>query len=299
MIFALIFLGVCTFILIKNVETTVGDILTCSFISLIFFSFAIIPFIYNRKAYLHIDDDKIIGRFGFFNKLECNISDITFVLPQFDTLHIVLNDRKYSVKGINNAYDISAYIRQKIPFSPYNVTEEIIEKHIKEPKKKQKNNIILVFCMLILSFAWLFITVFLTEEKELSEFTRTDWIYFCIMLILEIPTVISMYVFAIKSGKGNLQFQKHVYKIKRSIVESTPLLSGPGCLKSVFTDSECSQRITLYCNCVENDPLSVCYNVEIIDESFNLIFQYQSEIVTIENVNEMFVGTLDITNKFV
>jgi len=293
----LIWLGLCVFFMVEKNMTAAGDIFAFSFVTIIFFSFTIIPFLYNHKAYLYINDNKIVGKFGFFKRLECNISEVTFVLAQNDTIHIVLKDRKYYIMGIKNAYAVTASTQQKMPFSPCDVTEEEIE-NIKKRTQKRKKNIILVFCTLGLSFAWLFITIFLTGAKDLPEFNRLDWIFFWIMWILEIPTVISMFIFAIMSGKGNLQFEKQIYDVKRSVLETSPLLWGPGHLRAVLTDSICSRRITVYCGCVENDPLSTCCRVEILDANYKLQFLFQTEIFTMENFDEEFEGLVDITDKF-
>lgn len=288
LILDLIWLGLCVFFVVLKNMTTASDIFGFSFLTIIFFSFTIIPFLYNRKAYLYINDNKIVGKFGFFKKLECNISEVTFVLTQVDTIHIVLKDRKYYIMGIKNAYAISAFIQQKMPFSPCDVTEEEIE-NIKKRSQNQKKNIILVFCTIALSFVWLLVAVFLIgSSKEFSDFTQRDWGIFAILCALELPTVITMFVFAIRSRKGNLRLEKQIYDVKRSVLETSPLLWGPGYLRAVLTDSICSQRITVYCDCVENDPRSACYNVEIFDENYKLRFLYQSDIFLIENFDEMF-----------
>ena len=112
----LVWLGLCVFMLVEKSMTTAGDIFAFSFLTIIFFSFTIIPFLYNHKAYLYINDNKIVGKFGFFKRLECNISEVTFVLAQNNTIHIVLKDRKYHIMGIQNAYAISAFIQQKCRF---------------------------------------------------------------------------------------------------------------------------------------------------------------------------------------
>lgn len=298
LILDLIWLGLCVFFMVEKNMTAAGDIFGFSFVTIIFFSFTIIPFLYNHKAYLYINDNKIVGKFGFFKRLECNISEVTFVLAQNDTIHIVLKDRKYYIMGIKNAYAISAFIQQKMPFSPCDVTEALVER-IKKRTQGRKKNIIMVFCALGLSFVWLLVAVFLIgSSKEFSDFTQRDWGIFAILCALELPTVIAMFVFAIRSGKGNLRLEKQIYEIKRSVLENTPLLLGPGYLKSVLTNAGCSQRITVYCGCVENDPLSACYNIEIFDENYKLKFLYQTEIFTIENFDEAFEGLLDLTDKF-
>lgn len=297
LILDLAWLGLCVFFVGKKGMTSAGDIFGLSFVTIIFFSFTIIPYLYNHKAYLHINGNKIVGKFGFFKRLECDMSEVTFVLAQFDALHIVLKDRKYYILGILNTYAVSTFIQQKMPFSPCEVTEETIE-NIKKRTQNRKKNIILVFCTLGLSFAWLFITIFLTGARELPEFNRLDWIFFWVMWVLEIPTVIAMFVFAIRSGKRNIQLEKQIYDIKRSVFETSPPLWGPGHLRAVLMDSICSRRIAVYCGCVENDPRSTCCRIEILDENYKLQFLFQTEIFTMENFDEEFEGLVDITDKF-
>ena len=125
--------------------TTAGDVFGFSFVTIIFFSFTIIPFLYNHKAYLYINDNKIVGKFGFFKRMECNISEVTFVLAQDDTIHIVLKDQKYYIMGIKNAYAISTFIQQKMPFSPCEVTEALVERIKKRTQDRKKNIIKFLF----------------------------------------------------------------------------------------------------------------------------------------------------------
>ena len=296
LILDLIWLGLCVFFMVEKNMTAAGDIFAFSFVTIIFFSFTIIPFLYNHKAYLYINDNKIVGKFGFFKRLECNISEVTFVLAQNDTINIVLKDRKYYIMGIKNAYAISAFIQQKMPFSPCKVTNEAVE-NIKKRVKDRRKNIIFVICGIGLSFAWLFITIFLTGARDLPEFSRVDWIIFSIMCILEIPTIIAMFIFAIKSRKGNIGFEKQIYDVKRSVLETAPLLWGPGDLRAVLVDILCSKRITVYCGCVESNPLSTCCNIEILDENFNLQFLFQTETFIMENFDEEFEGLVNLTDK--
>ncbi|MBQ7829025.1 MAG: hypothetical protein IJ345_02000 [Clostridia bacterium] len=298
LIISLIVVGVCVFVLVKDSTTMVGDIIACCFIPIIYLSFAIIPFIYNHKAYLHINDNKIIGKFGLLKRLECDVTDVTFALAKFDTLHIVLKDKKYCIRGIENAYAISAFIQQKMPFSPCAVTKEVIE-NIKKRTKNRKRYIIWVYCLVGLSFVWVFITMFLTGLRDLPEFSQMDWIFFWIMWALEVPTVIAMFVFAIRSRKGNLKFEKQNYEIRRSVLESAPLLSGPGYLMAVFADCEFTQRITLYGGCIESDPLSACYYIEVLNEDYKPKTLFQTEIFISEDYDEMFGVFLNITDKFI
>jgi hypothetical protein len=294
LILALIWSGVCAFLIIENNITGVINLL----VAIIMCAFGVIPFLYNYKAYLHINDNKIISRFGFFKRLECDITDVTFVLPRFDTMHILLKDRKHYIMGIKNAYEIGAFIMQRIPFLPYDNRQDVIV-DVKKRNQSIKKNSVLTFCAIGLSFAWVFITVFLTGARDLPKFNNTDWIIFSIMCFLEVLTVIAMFTFAIKARRGNpVRLEEQIYKIKRSTIETTPLLSVPGRIKSVLADPFFSHRITVCCNIIENNDEAFFYHIEIFNEDFNLKFLYQSKIFEGDEISEMFEGCLDITEKF-
>ncbi len=298
LVLALIWSGLVAFMFIQKRLSGGGDIVASLLVTSAIYAVAVMPFLYNRKAYLHIHGNQITGRFGLFKRLDCDITDITFVLAQFDQLHILTKDRKYRIQGVKNASAISAFIKQRIPFTPCKLTKDVLEntkKHIRNRNKK----LILVFCTMGLSFVWLFITVFLTDAKDLPEFNSADWKIFSVFCVVEALTVITMLTLAIKSGKGNLQIEKQVYEVKRSVLESTALLPGPGYVKAVLTDSECSCRITVYYGCIENEAFSAYYTTEGLDTNYNLRFLYQSEVFTSEEFTLMFQGFLDITDTFI
>lgn len=69
--------------------------------------------------------------------------------------------------------------------------------------KKAKKYLIATITSIIMMFVWIFITVFLTGGKEISEFTSTDISIFIAFILLEIITCIVMFIFATKAGKEN------------------------------------------------------------------------------------------------
>ncbi len=294
---ALAWSGLCIFIIIQNNLTGAGDIIGCALITLISLAFAIIPLLYNRKAYLHIYGKKISGRFGFFKRVECELNDVTFVMPQLETVHIVIKNKNYHILGIKNAYDVSAFIRERIPFSPKVVTEELIS-DIEKRHKSRKKTVFLVFLMLGLSFVWIFATIFLTGARDIPEFSKTDWIIFSVMWVLEIPTIVAMFVFALSTRKINLPLEKEEYELRRSIFETSPLLIVPMHVSSVFIDVNAFKRITLY-DIDENGKKLFLYNIEFLDENYKPVFMYQSENIEYEEFSPITSKLLNITEKFI
>ena len=279
LVMGLMWLALSGLLIIKKNITGIGDMIACILVAIIICSAGVVPFLYNYKAYLCIDNNRIKGRFGFFKRLDCDIADVTLVFARFDTMHVVLKDRKYYIMGVENAYELSAFIRQSMPFSPQPVTKERIE-NVKKCSRDQKKNTMLVFCGVGLSFVWIFITMFLTGARDTSDFSSMDWVYFSIMCVLEVPTLIAAFVFAIRAYKTNFPLEKQIYELRRSIMETSPLLSVPGTVKAVLINAD-AFRITVH-TCIENDDRSVCYCVESIDQNYNLTLVYQSEILDSE-----------------
>ncbi|MBO7740131.1 MAG: hypothetical protein J6S34_01250, partial [Clostridia bacterium] len=86
LVLALIWSGLVAFMFIEKRLSGGGDIVASLLVTIAIYTVAVMPFLYNRKAYLHINGNQITGRFGLFKRLDCDITDITFVLAQFDQL---------------------------------------------------------------------------------------------------------------------------------------------------------------------------------------------------------------------
>lgn len=294
----LLFSGVCWFIVVSRDLAGKGNVFVCVFVSVISCSFGIFPSLYNYKAYLHIDDRKISGRFGFFKRVECEIGDVDFAVVEIDGVRLLLKDRKYYIRGIQNAYEVCAFLVPKLPFCFDGNKQDAIS-DLKKHEKNLKKNTILTFCVAGLPFVWILVAVFLTGARELSEFNSTDWIIFSIMCVLEISTVIAMFTFAMKTRQAHpIDLEKRIYGIRRTTIETTPLLKSPWNVKAVLTDVYFFHRITVYDRCIENNGDSFCYRTEVFDENFNLKFLWESEIFESPVPLEMFENLLDITDTY-
>lgn len=287
------------YMFIKGKMDGLDDTILCTVIIMICCAFGIVPFLYNHKAFLKIDNGKIVGRFGFFKHIEGELSDVVFTMALVDSLHIVFKDRKYYILGIKNPYQLSAYIKRRLSFSPRPVTEDDLIK-AKGRKNTLNKHVILIFCMIALAFLWIVLTMlFIEDSKEFSDFTRQDWICFTLLCCLELPTVFFMFFFALSARKGSLGTEKELYEIKRSLMESTPLSTTIGRIEAVLLDVEFFRRITVISGCIENNEHATYFNIEQLDKNFDLKFVYQSEIFeNKECVLPFFEELCDITEKF-
>ena len=108
-----------------------------------------------------------------------------------------------------------------------------------------------------------------------------------------------MFVFAIKSGKQNLQLEKQIYENKRSVLEKTPLLPGNGKCFAVLTDADCNTRVTLYQDGTRSKTEIASFFVEDFDQSFRLTCRYSSDsYYEAGGLLEYFAGLWNITDNY-
>ena len=288
----LCFIGLYIFLNVVDSEAT-SELLTFLIIGILI-CMAVIPlWLLNFGAFIRIDEDSIKAKYHWFSKINCKLSDVTFAEARVNTLIIQLKDGKtHTIMGIKNSWSLASIIRRNMSFE---VTEEpkvLIEKlnNLKSAKKKQF--IYVCYCVALM-FINIFITVFLTGEREMYEFSKTDWTVFAIMGVIEIVTVIATFYFAGRTGKNNIPIEKLRYEIQRRIVETHPLL--PGFVIAVYTDENYTGRITLFGYPPES---AIYYSVQEFASDYTLFKTYTSE--TYENQNELpesFEGLIDITEK--
>ena len=144
-----------------------------------------------------------------------------------------------------------------------------------------------------LMFINISVTVFLTGEREMLEFSNIDWTTFAIMCAIEIVTVIITFYFASKTGKNNIPIEKLQYEIQRRIIETNPL--SPGYIIAVYTDNNYTDRVTIYGYPHQS---TVYYLVQELDSEYNLVRAYLSDTYeSQEDLPEDFEALIDITNK--
>ena len=142
-------------------------------------------------------------------------------------------------------------------------------------------------------FINIFVTVFLTGEREMHEFSKIDWTIFAIMCAIEIATIIATFYFAQKTGGNNIPIEKLRYEIQRRIIETQPLL--PGFVIAVYTDENYTGRITLFG--YPHDS-AVYYSVQEFASDYTLFRAYTSDVY--DSQDELpadFETLIDITDK--
>ncbi len=282
------------YIFLSNVDSQAANgSLFFLLLGIIYCLAAIPPLTLNYGAYLHVSEESIKAKYHWFGKIDCKLSDVEFVFPQTNTLTIYLkNGKYYTVMGISNAWQIASFIRQHIFFEAKESAETLIEKRNKLKSSRKKDLIYTCICSVFM-FVNIFITVFLTGERELHEFNKTDWIIMAFFIVIEIATLVAAFYFANKTGKKNIPLEKLNYEIQRTVIETETLPSGN--MRKVFTDENYTYRITVFGYPNDN---SVYYTVEELSPDYSLIEVAESEIFeNFEQISDYFKSLIDITEK--
>jgi hypothetical protein len=219
---------------------------------------------------------------------------VTFVFPQINTLTICLKGGKYyTIMGISNSWQVASFISHRISFEAKDPPEALIKKLDQSKRSKMQY---LIRCSIATAFMLItpFITLFLTEEKSMHEFTRTDWIITAVMGIILIFSTVDAFRFANKTGKMNIPLEKLHYEIRRTVIETEPLIYGNAI--KVFINEDANMRLTVF-GYPNSD--SVYYTIEqIFPDNFSLCKIHESPLINIAELPESFDECIEITKNF-
>ena len=288
----LFFIGLYFFINITD-PTATGETLTFLIMGILIILVVIPSWLLNYGAFIHVDEDSIKAKYHWFGKIDCKLSDVTFAMPQVNTLIIQLKDGKtHTIMGVENSWPLAYVIRRNMHFESTEQPEMLIEK-LNNLKSAKKKGLVYVCFGVALMFINIFVAVFLTGEREMHQFSNGDWTIFSVMCAIEIVTVIATFYFAQKTGKNNVPIEKLKYEIKRRIIETQPLL--PGFVIAVYTDENYMGRITVFGYPNDN---AVYYSVQEFASDYTLFRAYTSDVYNSqEELPTDFEGLIDITNK--
>ena len=288
----LAFIGMYIFLNIVD-PTATSKLLTFLIVGIMICLVVIPSWLLNSGAFIHIDEDSIKAKYHWFGKIDCKLSDVVFAVARVNTLIIQLKDGKtHTIMGIENSWPLASIIRRNMSFEVTEQPETLNEK-LNNLKANKKNGLIYVCSGVALMFVIIFITVFLTGEREIHEFSNIDWTIFAIMLATEIATAVATFYFAWKTGKNNIPIEKLQYEIQRRIIETQPLLTG--FVIAVYTDENYTGRITLFG--YPNDS-AVYYSVQALASDYTLFRAYTSDVYdSQEELPANFETLIDITEK--
>ena len=288
----LCFIGLYIFLNIVDPEAT-SELLTFLIVGILIILVVIPSWLLNFGAFVHIDETSIKAKYHWFGKIDCKLSDVVFAVARVNTLIIQIKDGKtHTIMGIENSWPLCSVIRRNMSFDVTEQPETLNEK-LNNLKATKKNGLIYVCSGVALMFVIIFITVFLTGEREMHEFSNIDWTIFAIMVATEIATAVATFYFAGKTGKNNIPIEKLQYEIQRRIIETQPLL--PGFVIAVYTDENYTGRITLFG--YPHDS-AVYYSVQEFASDYTLFRAYTSDVYgSQEELPADFETLIDITDR--
>lgn len=296
-LFLLFVCGLCfmgLYFFLNIVDTTATNELLTFLIMGILICLVVIPsWLLNLGAFIRIDANSIKAKYHWFGRIDCSLSDVAFVAARVNTLIIQLKDGKtHTIMGVGNPWSLASFIRRKMSFDVTEQPKTLLEE-LNNLKTAKKTGLIYVCAGVAFMFINIFVTVFLTGEKEMHEFSNIDWTIFAVMGAIEFAAVMITFYFAGKTGKNNIPIEKLQYSIQRRIIETQPLL--PGFVTAVYTDDNYSSRITLF-----TDPhhRAVYYSVQEFASDYTLFRTYTSDVyASQEELPVQFETLIEITEK--
>lgn len=246
----------------------------------------------SGKRYFHVGEDGIYARFSLKKELKCGYDEIAFVNHGGDTLGVKLKNGKWQTMTLlKNAFELCCAIRKKLPLRQ--VSEEEKARLISELKlitARRRKDIICLVLLLILNFAGIFACVFMTDEKEFSDFEKNDWLIFALFVAAEL--IISVLVFAAAVTAGN---KTSAIEEKRAALRQSALITAlplGGAVIHTYIDCEYITRVTVF----SVSGSQVYFYARSVDKNYNLTTPYESELYSdIEELAPMLEELIEIS----
>ena len=273
-----------------------SELLTFLIMGIICGLIAIPSMLLNHGAYIRIEENSIKAKYHWFGRLNCTIDDVEFVLPQINTLTILLKSgKRHVIMGVENSWALSAAIRRQ-RFETEKETPDSLRQILSQAQAIRKKELWWALGGTALMFVNIFIAVLLTGGRDLHEFSQLDWVLFSVMGVIELLTLIGLFYAAQRCGKHQLPIEQLKYRLRSAIITTHPLPSNN--TTAVYTDENHTGRIVV-CGFPNDD--SAYYCVQEIVGNFELETVDTSEIYesTEELPKDEFSALIDITSLMI
>ena len=166
---------------------------------------AIVLFNYNKGAHLTVDQQNIDAHFALGNELHEPISKIKKVTLSRDAsgIALYLADRMYLINNLKNAKEICTFILSVNSGARSVMSVDEAKSNLLKHKKLFAKYLVLTVVFVALLFVHIAWCVFLTEGKDLGDFSQSDSMVFVGFAVAELITVVIAFVLADKCGKQN------------------------------------------------------------------------------------------------
>lgn len=287
------FIALYIFLNIVDSEAT-SELLTFLIVGILLSLVSISSMLLNHGAYICIEENTIKAKYHWFGRLDCSIGDVEFVLPQINTLTILLKSgKRYVIMGVENSWALSSAIRRQ-RFEIEAEAPDSIRQQLTQAQATRKKELWWLLGGSALMFANIFIAVLLTGGRDLHEFGKLDWILFAVMGFIEQLTLIGLFYAAERCGKHLLPIEQLKYRLRGAIIAAHPLPANN--TTAVYTDENHTGRIVV---CGFPNDKSVYYCVQEFVGNFELETVHTSEIY--DSIDELpedgFSTLIDVTSR--
>lgn len=172
---------------------------------------------FNRKAKLAVERDTLVIRHAWSEEQVLPFENIESVEVSGHTLTLSSNGQTISVSGLLNAVEMGNFIRRHIPKRTKSVDWEAERKRGLLCRKKYHRSLILTAAACVWMFALIGLCVWLTNGKELDEFSRREDVIFLIFAAAEILTVCAGILLAGTAGKRLTQYRESLRRLHATL----------------------------------------------------------------------------------
>ncbi|MBR6407422.1 MAG: hypothetical protein IKS19_02350 [Clostridia bacterium] len=227
-----------------KIETALGSVVAI-LIGCMFISFGVLSLRFNRGAFLQIGDDRLTAKYGINRSVDIPLEDIDLVWHGAGSLVIETKDKmRHEINGLINAYELCRYLRDKLECGPPDEDMPALKTRLKSAKARRRRYLLMGCAAFAFIFAAIFLTVMATGGRDLSDFSRRDWLIFIIFAALELLALVMAFRFASRSGKEMYEAQRLGAKLREKAMYNAPVL--PGYAAAVYADADFRQRITVF-----------------------------------------------------
>ena len=250
---------------------------------------------FNRCGYFKIEQGRIRARYHWFSKLDCGLDEVAFAYGQSMNLNILMkNGKGYTIAFLENAHELSNEIQRQISTREQE-SSDALKNQLAQVRLRRRRGIYRVIACCVILFSNILLTVWMTGGRDLSEFSRRDWVLFSIMAAIEIGTLVWTFAIACRSGRQLVELAYLRHRIRGAAVMTQILPSA--CVKAVYTDPEFDGRLVV-CG-IPNDG-SLYYIVQEFVDDFRLNTVETSRFFDIESelMEDLSEDLIDITGWF-
>lgn len=263
-------IGLCGFL--RAVDSQTGsELVVLLLMGAVFCLAAVLSGLYNRKGYICLKNGRIQARYHWLGRLDCAIEDIAFVLPQVNTLTILLKSGRRHIITVEDSWLLSCLIRRHL-YAAERELPDSLRQELNLAKAKRAKTLTWVICGTAMLFVNIFLTVLLTGGRELHEFSRLDWHWFLGMGFWELFLLVALLGGANQCGKQLLTLEVLRYRLHGALIAFTPLPTNH--VRRVYTDENNSGRVVV-CGFPNSKSVYYCVQEFSADEKLETVYSSQ------------------------